>query len=107
MESLCSTVRRFDYGAGYKIPQILIVSPAHIGEDMEHCPFAGFDHTAPSKSRSLAPLYEEVAKAQGCMFLDASVAAKASPLDQLHLDAKNHIALAEGIMTAVKSYFEP
>ncbi|MFR1131060.1 MAG: G-D-S-L family lipolytic protein, partial [Enterocloster bolteae] len=28
-------------------------------------------------------------------------------IDQLHMDAKNHGALAEGIAEVVKGYFEP
>jgi len=72
MERLCCMMQHMDYGPGYKIPQVLIVSPVYIGEDMVHCPYASFGLTAPAKSRSLSPLYEEVAKVQGCMFLDAS-----------------------------------
>ena len=41
------------------------------------------------------------------MYIDAASLARASSLDQLHMDAKNHGALAEGIMTVVKSFFEP
>ncbi|MCD7990438.1 MAG: SGNH/GDSL hydrolase family protein [Clostridia bacterium] len=107
MENLCRTVQRFDYGEGYKKPQILVISPIHIGKDMEHCPYASFDETAPGKSMALAPLYQELAKAEGCLFLDAASLAGPSSLDQLHMDAKNHGALAEGIAEAVKGYFEP
>lgn len=107
MDNLCTAVQRFDYGPGYKIPQILIISPAHIGQDMAHCPFASFDDTAPAKSRSLAPLYKQVAAEHSCLFLDASSITQSSNLDQLHLDAGNHSALAEGIMSVVKSYFYP
>lgn len=107
MENLCTTVQRFDYGAGYKVPKILIVSPVRIGGDMDHCPFDSFDDTAPAKSGSLAPLYEQIAKNHDCLFLDAAAIAQSSSIDQLHLDARNHGAMAEGIMAAVKSYFEP
>lgn len=74
---------------------------------MDHCPFVSFDETSPVKSRSLAPLYEQAARSLGCMYIDAASLAQASSLDQLHMDAKNHGALAEGIMTVVKSFFEP
>lgn len=107
MENLCNLVQHFDYGPGYKVPQILVVSPVHIGEDLDHCPFVSFDETSPVKSRSLAPLYEQAARSLGCMYIDAASLARASSLDQLHMDVKNHGALAEGIMTVVKSFFEP
>ena len=72
MENLCHTVQGFDYGEGYKKPKILVISPIHIGNDMEHCPYVSFDETAPGKSMALAPLYQELAKAEGCLFLDAA-----------------------------------
>ena len=56
---------------------------------------------------ALAPLYQELAKTEGCLFLDAASLAGPSGLDQLHMDAKNHGALAEGIAEVVKGYFEP
>lgn len=106
MENLCELVQNFDYGPGYKTPQILIVSPVHIGDDMDHCPYISFDETSPDKSRRLAPLYEQVAASMGCLFFDASTVARASSLDQLHLDANGHEALAEGILNIVRSCFE-
>lgn len=106
MENLCRAVQRFDYGDGYKIPKILVVSPIHIGEDAEHCPYISFDATSPAKSRLLAPLYKEAAKTCGCLFYDASAVAGPSSLDQLHMDAKSHGALAEGIAGIVKGCFE-
>ena len=49
MENLCHTVQGFDYGEGYKKPKILVISPIHIGNDMEHCPYVSFEETAPVK----------------------------------------------------------
>ena len=106
MERLCSDVLSFDYGPGYKIPKILIVSPIHIGTDLEHCPYFSFDETSPAKSMALAPLYKQVADNHSCLFLDASQVAQPSPVDQLHMDAKSHAALAESLMGIIKNYFE-
>ena len=41
-----------------------------------------------------------------CLFLDGSTVAKASPIDQLHMDKDNHRALAEAVADIVKTYFE-
>ncbi len=106
MECLCKEVRSFDYGPSYPVPKILIISPIHILEDVEHSPFASFDKTSPEKSRLLAPLYRNVASEQDCLFLDGSTVAKASPIDQLHMDKDNHRALAEAVADIVKTYFE-
>ncbi len=106
MENLCRLVQRYDYGAAYPVPQILVVSPIFIGEDMDNCPYDSFDGTAPEKSRLLAPLYQKVAETCSCRFLDASRAAGPSDMDQLHMDGENHILLAQAMAEAVRGIFE-
>lgn len=97
VENLCNVIERYDYGEGNCVPEILLVSPILIGDDMEQCPFASFDETAPEKSRLLAPLYEDISKRRGYRFLDAAQVAAASPVDQLHMDWEGHEALAEAM----------
>ena len=104
-ERLVKTIQEFDYGAGMKTPKILLISPIHIGDDVEHSPFASFDSTAPEKSKALAPYFEEVARQHNCLFLDASQAASPSSLDQLHMDEENHGKLAEAVTDVVENYF--
>lgn len=107
MENLVLEVQRFDYGNGYKVPKVLIISPVHIGEDIIHSSYAGFDATSAEKSRCLAPLFEKVSNDHDCLFFDAASVAQPSPIDQLHLDGTSHGALAEGIMGVIKGNFEP
>lgn len=106
IENLCMEVLRYDYGIGYEIPKILVVSPVHIGADITQGPYPGFDSSAPAKSKELGPLFKKVADSHHCLFFDASTAAQASAVDFLHLDGKNHEALAEGIMGVIKGYFK-
>lgn len=105
MELLCHTILHFDYGAGYPVPKILVISPIHIGAEMEHCPFASFDETAAPKSHELAPLYQKTAKQLGCLYLDASRVSVPSDTDQLHMDAASHRALATAVLDVIRSQF--
>lgn len=101
-EVLCQMIRGYDYGPGMPVPEILLVSPIHIGEDMERCPYVSFDEESVQKSKEMAKYYREVAERQSCLFLDASLVAGPSSLDQLHMDADSHLALAEKICEIVK-----
>lgn len=84
--------------------QILIISPIHISDkiiDSEYCEsFGGL--LGAEKSRMLAASYKKLAEEYGCHFMDAADYAKADDTDAIHLDAKGHAALAEGIYHKIK-----
>ncbi len=101
-EKLIETVRTHRYGDGYPIPQILLVSPIHIGKDVEHSPFASYDVTSYEKSLRLAPLFQQTAESAGVAFFDASQVAFPSVIDQLHMDAGSHRELAEALAPIVR-----
>ena len=103
-ECLIRAVRAFDFGPGYPTPQILLLSPIHIGSDFSRCPFPSFDLTSHEKSLALAPLFAQVAQRNGCLFLDAARWAQPGS-DQLHMDAQNHLALAQAVAAVVRSAF--
>ncbi|MBR2707050.1 MAG: HAD-IA family hydrolase [Mogibacterium sp.] len=83
------------------VPQIIVASPAAIGEDYRDSPFAD-NLTAESvrKSKDIAPLYEEIARRHGCVFVDAEGAAEVSR-DCEHLTEKGHRQLAELFRDAI------
>jgi len=87
-------VETYDYGPGFPIPKVLLVSPILIGEGVEHSKFSGFTADAVQTSRQLAPLYRSHAEEHGWLYLDAASAAKASGLDKLHMEADSHRSLA-------------
>ncbi len=101
MDALCRVVKNFDYDPGFPVPQLLLVSPIHIGSHPECCPCASIDHTSHTKSLALAPLYRALADKYGGLFLDASQIAGPSELDQLHMDAASHRAMAEHLYELV------
>ena len=83
-------------------PNILVIAPPHIGEEMEASavmPAMGLGCAA--KSRELAKYYAPVAAAQGCAFLDAEGVAEFNKVDYMHLTKKGHAQLAERLAQIV------
>lgn len=92
----------YDYGPGYPVPRVLLVSPILIGDGVENSPFSGFSASAAAVSRELAPLYRAQAEAHGWLYLDAASAAGPSELDCLHMEAAGHRALAEAVESVIR-----
>ncbi len=85
-------------------PEVIIVSPPEITEDVLTGPFAGsFDETSCRKSRELAGFYEEVADELGVRFLNAAEYIRPSQTDGLHLTAAAHEGLAEAVASVIVS----
>ena len=93
---------RYDYGAGYPVPRVLLVSPIEIGEGISRSRFTGFTEEAVACSRRLAPLFEAQARANGWLYLNAASVAGPSPLDRLHMEAGDHRALATALAALIR-----
>ena len=86
------------------VPKIILVSPPKIGEGITNSPFYGsFYENAVARSRALAPLYEKVAEANGCIYVNAAAHINPSEVDSLHLDPAAHKKLAEVLSRTVMS----
>lgn len=84
-------------------PQILVVSPIFVGEDIEQSWLWGmFDQASVAKSRELARRYRLFAKLHGCHFFDAAEVAGPMRGEGIHLDAGGHGALADAITAKVR-----
>ncbi len=83
MKRLVQQVRTHPYIHG-AAPEILIVSPPLRIETPERPEVTA---EAIAQSLLLAPLYRQLAKAEGTLFFDAATACTASPADGVHLDA--------------------
>lgn len=99
---LVRLVKSYPYGPGYKTPEVLLVSPILLGEHIEGSIYTGFSHEAYETSRLLAPWFRRQAEACGCLYLDAAQAAGPSPRDQLHMEAEDHLALAQRVADMVR-----
>lgn len=77
-------------------PNILLIAPPHIGEGLYLVPEGeAMGAGCPEKSRALAEKYAQVARQQGCAFLDAEGIGEFNNHDCMHLTRKGHEALAE------------
>ena len=99
MENIVRVIRSGVYGNGKKDPEILIVSPILIGEEIDRtCSFG--EHSAPF-SQLFAQEFGRVAREQGTFFLDAAKYAGPSREDNLHMTPEGHAALAEAMTEKV------
>ncbi len=99
---LVNMVQRFDYGP-FAAPKVLLVSPILVGTDVEHSIYVDYGPEAFENSKKLSACYQKVAKQRGCLFFDAASVAEPSQIDQLHMDAKSHEALAGALASYIQS----
>lgn len=91
------------------MPQILLVSPLLIGEELRDGlsvfseSFGG--ERAYRISRELEPLYRNAAREEGCWFLDAAAEASVGHVDALHLEEEGHQNLAAAMERKVREIF--
>ncbi len=100
MKRLAEIVLNFPYWSDYATPELVLVSPPHCvaTDHVELDPmFAG----AQEESKLLASHYRRVADEFGAAFFDAASVAVASPLDGVHLDAQNTIAIGRGLAPVI------
>lgn len=86
-----------------KVPEILLVSPIAVDEEIAILPFAeelgGIN--AHKESLKLSQFMEEKAKVMHCHYMDAAQYA-VPKVDGVHLDAENHAKLAEAFAKKIK-----
>ncbi len=83
-------------------PNILLIAPPHILDDMYSGPFSGIMGAGcAEKSRELARFYKAVADRTGCHFLDAENHAEFNKTDGMHLTRNGHASLAAHLATIV------
>jgi lysophospholipase L1-like esterase len=101
MARLVEIIRTYVYKPGCAIPQILLVSPPHLGKTEDE-DFAGYFEHAIAESKNLGRQYAKLAGETDCHFFDASKVARADPTDGVHLDAANTRAIGKGLVPVVK-----
>lgn len=88
-------------------PELLLVSPAPLGEKLGTHPIFG-EHLGPEAlecSKRLAARYRETASELGCRFFDAGSCCAVSPEECVHLDLDAHRALAAALAREIKEIF--
>lgn len=95
MEQLVATAETVTLTEQGYVPRIVVIVPAAIRPEIEGTTFDyQLDETSVEKSRAIAPLYRDIARRHGCLFLDAS-AVETSPIDCEHLTEQGHTQMAQ------------
>ena len=104
--TLILTIQRFLLEKQGNAPQIILVSPPALGENIRTSPFYGghngFDEVSLAKSRELSKYYKLISDRYGCTFVNAAQFVRVSSEDQLHLNKDGHVVLSEVLYETVK-----
>jgi lysophospholipase L1-like esterase len=107
LERLIQKAKQGGYGPSGGCPEILVVSPAHLRENISGAwPGNEFGEGCLKKDADLNVYYKKAALENGCRFLDAGEIVRASAADAVHLDEENHAKLAEALYKEVIRIFE-
>ena len=102
MEKLVSAAEKITRERQGFVPQIIVTAPAAIRPETEGSLFEDqLDKSSVEKSHAIVPLYEDIAKRHGGLFLNAS-GCEVLALDCEHLTEESHAKLA-GMMTELIS----
>lgn len=88
-------------------PEILLVCPPPVDDRVEEGEIAGMftrEHSA-AVSRELPAAFERIALRHGCLFCRAGDWAELTPVDYVHLSARGHRALAQGLADIIQAHF--
>jgi lysophospholipase L1-like esterase len=101
--TLLAIIRNAEAGRDGGMPQILVICPAPLRRAFGSRPdFEDMFLGGHEKSLGLAPLYAEVAEANGAAFLDAGRIMESSAFDGIHLDPEAHEALGRAVAEALR-----
>ena len=109
LEQLVIKAQSGQYGPKGKNPEILIISPQPLSDDIERkWPGMIFGKGSLDKSKALSKEYNKIAKMYHCHFLDIAGIVESSDMDGIHLDAANHEKFAQLVYKKVcEIYKEP
>lgn len=103
-ERLVDVIRGFTAEKQGFVPDIILVSPPEIGENIRTSPFYGaFYERAVGESKQFSKWYREAADRKGCIFFDAAEYVHPSDTDSLHLTPDGHRVLAEKLCEVIRS----
>ena len=106
-ETLVKTIKMYFRENQETVPEILLISPLRIREEIVHhrcAPMFGGER-AVKMSGELACYYREAAARQGCVFLDAAKVTMPCLEDSVHLDPEGHRALALAVTEKLREIF--
>lgn len=100
VKRLVEIVRTHPYGE-HPVPQVVMVAPPHT-VPTEHQDLDPMFAPRADEAKLFATYYSRIAGELGCGYFDAATVAVATPIDGVHLDARNTRAIGEGLVSVVK-----
>lgn len=97
--ALIAAIRSAPIEPGMPVPKVMVVVPPPI--TIPKGPIAPKFEGGQDKCIGLAQACEQVCTELGCYFFDAAQVVNSSPLDGVHLDAPQHMAVGRAIATVV------
>jgi len=104
LAALVTTIRQAPIEPGMPVPPILVVAPPAV--TVAQGPVTPKFEGGELRCAGLAAALEQVAGSLECHFLDAGQVVTASPVDGVHLDADQHVQLAEALASVVARFLE-
>ena len=106
-ETISVYVRECRERFGDKTPEILLMSPIYVKEDVTRNPIFKdqYDISAVGKSKRFKETISAVALREGVYFLAASDFAEASVLDGVHMEPNEHEKLAAAVADKIRVIF--
>ena len=105
IKKLIEKIRKYAISENKKVPEILIVSPIMMGDDIENSRFWECGNKERIELQKVPAGYHQVACMMNCHFFDASSVATAGS-DMLHMTRESHKALAESFAEIVKEILD-
>ena len=106
LEQLILKARGGQYGHKGESPQILIISPQPLRDNIsQKWPAEVFGNGCLEKARAIPVEYQKMAKKYQCHFLDMARLVESSDLDGVHLDVSNHEKFALAVYKKVLEIF--
>ena len=103
MEQLICVTEEMMAVCQYEMPTVILAAPAAIRPEFAGTPFADMlDDDAVAKSHAIAPLYADIARRHGCLFLDGTDL-EVSSVDCEHLTIAGHAQLADRLYELMKT----
>lgn len=102
IKRLVEIIRTHPYGPGAGVPDTIIVSPP-LTVPTQHAELGPMFAPRADEAGLFANYYGRIAAELNCGFFDAATVAVATPVDGVHLDARNTRAIGEGLVPVVKS----
>jgi lysophospholipase L1-like esterase len=91
-----------DAGPNNRPPQVLLICPPPVSDNLAETTFVDLFEGALEKSRAMAKHFAETARRTGCHFMNAGVYIESSRVDGIHFEVDQHTKLGAAVAAKVR-----